>query len=173
MRIPESFIQELKLRSSIEDVVSSYVNLRRSGRNLVGLCPFHGEKTPSFNVYADNGTFYCFGCHAGGDVITFVRKIEHLDYVEAVRFLANRVGLQVPEGQGDDSMGKLRMRLYEVNRETARFFHSVLNSAAGQSGMEYLQGRGITPRTIRHFGLGFAPQERFCLLYTSPSPRDS
>lgn len=164
MRIPESFIQELKLRSSIEDVVSSYVNLRRSGRNLVGLCPFHGEKTPSFNVYADNGTFYCFGCHAGGDVITFVRKIEHLDYVEAVRFLANRVGLQVPEGQGDDSMGKLRMRLYEVNRETARFFHSVLNSAAGQSGMEYLQGRGITPRTIRHFGLGFAPQERFALV---------
>ena len=81
MRIPESFIQELKLRSSIEDVVSSYVNLRRSGRNLVGLCPFHGEKTPSFNVYADNGTFYCYGCHAGGDVITFVRKIEHLDYV--------------------------------------------------------------------------------------------
>ena len=97
MPLPDAFIQELKLRSDITDIVSSYVTLRRSGRNLVGLCPFHGEKTPSFNVYPDNGSFYCFGCHTGGDVITFIRKIENLDYMEAVRFLADRAGLQLTD----------------------------------------------------------------------------
>lgn len=164
MRIPESFVQELKLRCSIEDIVSSYVNLRRSGRNLTGLCPFHGEKTPSFCVYPDNNTFYCFGCHAGGDVINFVRRIEHLDYVEAIRFLAARAGMQVPEAEADDGMARLRVRLLEVNRETARFYYSALNAPEGRSGMEYLQGRALTPRTIRHFGLGFAPQGRFSLV---------
>ena len=86
MPLPEAFLQELKMRSDIVDVVSSYVSLRRSGRNMVGLCPFHHEKTPSFNVYAENGSFYCFGCGVGGDVITFIRRIENLDYMEAVRF---------------------------------------------------------------------------------------
>ena len=102
------------------ELVASYVNLRRSGRNLVGLCPFHHEKTPSFNVYPENGSFYCFGCGVGGDVITFVRKIENLDYMEAVRFLANRAGMQVPEEQVDDTMARLRARVLEINRETAR-----------------------------------------------------
>ena len=161
---PDSFIQELKFRNNIGDVVSSYVNLRRSGRNMVGLCPFHGEKTPSFHVYPDNGSFYCFGCHAGGDVITFVRKIEHLDYVEAVRFLADRAGMQVPERQVDDGMARLRMRILEINREAARFFYSVLNSQEGQPGMDYLRGRTLTQRTIRHFGLGYAPPDRFALV---------
>ena len=164
MPFPDSFIQELKFRNNIGDVVSSYVNLRRSGRNMVGLCPFHGEKTPSFNVYPDNGSFYCFGCHAGGDVITFVRKIEHLDYVEAVRFLADRAGMQVPERQVDDGMARLRMRILEINREAARFFYSVLNSQEGQPGMDYLRGRALTQRTIRHFGLGYAPPDRFALV---------
>ena len=164
MPFPDSFIQELKFRNNIGDVVSSYVNLRRSGRNMVGLCPFHGEKTPSFNVYPDNGSFYCFGCHAGGDVITFVRKIEHLDYVEAIRFLADRAGMQVPETQVDDGMARLRMRILEINREAARFFHSVLNSQEGQPGMDYLRGRALTQRTIRHFGLGYAPPDRFALV---------
>ena len=111
MPLPELFLQELKARTDITDLVSSYVNLRRSGRNLVGLCPFHHEKTPSFNVYPDNGSFYCFGCGTGGDVITFVRKIENLDYIEAVRFLAQRAGLQIPEEQVDDSMSRLRTRV--------------------------------------------------------------
>ena len=164
MPFPDSFIQELKFRNNIGDVVSSYVNLRRSGRNMVGLCPFHGEKTPSFHVYPDNGSFYCFGCHAGGDVITFVRKIEHLDYVEAVRFLADRAGMQVPERQVDDGMARLRMRILEINREAARFFYSVLNSQEGQPGMDYLRGRALTQRTIRHFGLGYAPPDRFALV---------
>lgn len=164
MPFPDSFIQELKFRNNIGDVVSSYVNLRRSGRNMVGLCPFHGEKTPSFHVYPDNGSFYCFGCHAGGDVITFVRKIEHLDYVEAVHFLADRAGMQVPERQVDDGMARLRMRILEINREAARFFYSVLNSQEGQPGMDYLRGRALTQRTIRHFGLGYAPPDRFALV---------
>ena len=86
MPLPEAFLQELKMRSDIVDVVSSYVSLRRSGRNMVGLCPFHHEKTPSFNVYAENGSFYCFGCGVGGDVITFIRRIENLDYMAAGRF---------------------------------------------------------------------------------------
>ena len=97
MSIPEEFIQELKARTDIADVVSSYVSLKRSGRSLMGLCPFHSEKSPSFSVSRENGFFYCFGCGAGGDVITFVRKIENLDYVEAIKLLAGRVGLTVPE----------------------------------------------------------------------------
>lgn len=89
---------------------------------MVGLCPFHGEKTPSFNIYTESGSFYCFGCGAGGDVITFIMKIENLDYVEAVKFLAQRAGMEMPENTYDDSLSKLRMRIYEANREAARFF---------------------------------------------------
>ena len=163
MPLPESFLQELKARTDITDLVSSYVNLRRSGRNLVGLCPFHHEKTPSFNVYPDNGSFYCFGCGTGGDVITFVRKIENLDYIESVRFLAQRAGLQVPEEQMDDSMSRLRTRILEINRESARFFHRVLLSETGKPGLDYLVRRGLSMATIRHFGLGFSPPGRFAL----------
>lgn len=163
MPLPESFLQELKARTDITDLVSSYVNLRRSGRNLVGLCPFHHEKTPSFNVYPDNGSFYCFGCGTGGDVITFVRKIENLDYIESVRFLAQRAGLQVPEEQVDDSMSRLRTRILEINRESARFFHRVLLSEIGKPGLDYLIRRGLSMATIRHFGLGFSPPGRFAL----------
>ncbi len=163
MPLPESFLQELKARTDITDLVSSYVNLRRSGRNLVGLCPFHHEKTPSFNVYPDNGSFYCFGCGTGGDVITFVRKIENLDYIESVRFLAQRAGLQVPEEQVDDSMSRLRTRILEINRESARFFHRVLLSEIGKPGLDYLVRRGLSMATIRHFGLGFSPPGRFAL----------
>ena len=164
MPLPEAFLQELKMRSDIVDVVSSYVSLRRSGRNMVGLCPFHHEKTPSFNVYAENGSFYCFGCGVGGDVITFIRRIENLDYMEAVRFLAQRAGLQVPEDHVDDGMAKLRARILEINREAARFYHSVLMSEQGAAGLSYLRGRGLTQATIRHFGLGYSPPSRFALV---------
>ncbi len=159
MPFPDSFLQELKLRSDITEIASSYVNLKRHGRNMVGLCPFHGEKTPSFNIYTENGSFYCFGCGAGGDVITFIMKIENLDYVEAVKFLAQRAGMEMPENTYDDSMSKLRMRIYEANREAARFFHSTLISPRGQSGLNYLRGRALSDRTIRHFGLGFADDD--------------
>lgn len=156
MAFPESFLQELKMRNDITEVVSGYVNLKRRGRNMVGLCPFHGEKTPSFNVYTENGSFYCFGCGVGGDVISFEMKIENLDYVDAVKALAQRAGMEMPENSYDDSFSKLRSRVFEANREAARFYFSTLYSKSGAGGLEYFYSRGLSDRTIRHFGLGFA-----------------
>ncbi|MBQ8859827.1 MAG: DNA primase [Ruminococcus sp.] len=163
MRLPEDFISELKYRSDISDIASSYMQLKRRGRNLVGLCPFHGEKTPSFNIYTENGSFYCFGCGVGGDVITFVMKIENLDYMEAVKFLAQRAGMNVPEDAVDDSMSKLRTRVFEANREAARFYYSKLYSREGKQALSYLHSRALTDKTIRRFGLGYSPNNRFAL----------
>lgn len=159
MAFPEGFLQELKLRNDITEIVSSYVSLKRRGRNMVGLCPFHGEKTPSFNVYTENGSFYCFGCGVGGDVISFIMKIENLDYVDAVKYLAQRSGMEMPENSYDDSMSRLRNRVFEANREAARFYYACLNSPVGAKGLEYFHGRALTDRTIRHFGLGFADDD--------------
>lgn len=164
MPLPDSFLQELKARSDLAEIASHYVTLKRSGKNLVGLCPFHSEKSPSFNIYPDNGSFYCFGCGAGGDVITFVEKIENLDYMEAVRFLAQRAGLTVPENRRDDGMAKLRARLLALNRETARFYYGVLTSEEGKAGRDYFGRRALQPGTIRHFGLGYSPAGRFALV---------
>ena len=163
MRISEDFLSELKYRSDISDIASSYMQLKRRGRNLVGLCPFHSEKTPSFNIYPENGSFYCFGCGAGGDVITFVMKIENLDYMEAVKFLAQRAGMSMPEDSVDDSMSKLRNRVYEANREAARFFYAKLYSKEGVQALSYLHSRALTDNTIKRFGLGFSPDSRFAL----------
>lgn len=164
MRLPDAFVQELKDRSDIGEIASDYVNLKRSGRDYVGLCPFHNEKTPSFHVHPDEGYFYCFGCGAGGDVITFVRRIENLDYMEAVRFLAKRAGLSVPDTYVDNGMAKLKTRLLQINRETARYYYSVLNSDSGKDGRAYFNKRELKPATIRHFGLGFSPLGRFSLV---------
>ncbi|MGI6261652.1 MAG: DNA primase [Acutalibacteraceae bacterium] len=159
MALPEEFLQRLKSANPIESVVSSYVKLRRTGRNLVGLCPFHGEKTPSFVLYPENDSFYCFGCGAGGDTITFIRKIENLDYIEAVKLLAQRAGLEMPEdARRDDGTAKLKLRILEANREAARFFHAQLNAPCGEKALEYLRGRKLSNATINHFGLGFAPE---------------
>ncbi|MBQ6626878.1 MAG: DNA primase [Ruminococcus sp.] len=163
MRLSEDFITELKYRSDISDIASSYMQLKRRGRNLVGLCPFHGEKTPSFNIYAENGSFYCFGCGVGGDVITFIMKIENLDYMEAVKFLAQRAGMTVPDDAVDDSMSKLRTRVYEANREAARFYYSKLFAPEGKQALSYLRGRALSDKTITRFGLGYAPNNRFAL----------
>ncbi len=157
MAFSMEFINELKMRNDIESIVSSYVSLKRRGSNLVGLCPFHGEKTPSFTVYPETESFYCFGCGAGGDVIGFVRRIENLDYVESIKFLAQRAGIALPAEGLDDNMSKLRARLYEANREAARFFYKNLTAAEGKVALDYLLGRGLTPSTIKHFGLGYAP----------------
>ncbi len=162
-RLSDEFISEIKYRNDLGELAASYMQLKRRGRNLVGLCPFHGEKTPSFNIYTENGSFYCFGCGTGGDIITFVMKIENLDYMEAVKFLAERAGMTMPEDDYDDSMGKLRTRIYEANREAARFFYGKLMSKEGVEGLRYLRSRGLADSTIRHFGLGFAPDERFSL----------
>lgn len=156
MAFSESFLQDLKMRNDITDVVSSYVSLKRRGRNMVGLCPFHGEKTPSFNVYTENGSFYCFGCGTGGDVITFIMKIENLDYLEAVKLLAQRAGLEIPQDSYDDSMSRLRTRVLEANREAARFYYDSLYSPQGRSGLDYFHSRMLSDKTIRRFGLGFA-----------------
>ena len=155
--IPDSFIQELKYRTDIEQVISGYVRLKRRGRNLTGLCPFHSEKSPSFTVYPENQSFYCFGCGAGGDAITFIRKIENLDYVEAIKLLAQRAGLTVPDDGEDNRAAKLRARVLEMNRAAARYFYSQLNSPAGNVGLSYLRGRGLSDNTIKGFGLGYAP----------------
>lgn len=163
MALPSAFLSELKMRSDITDIVSSYVNLKRRGRNMVGLCPFHSEKTPSFNIYPENGSFFCFGCGVGGDVITFIMKIENLDYIEAVRLLANRAGLAMPEDSFDDGVSKLKGRILEANREAARFFHAQLMSEGGRIAQEYLQSRALSRQTVIHFGLGYAPSNRFAL----------
>lgn len=164
MRIPEEVIMEIKYKSPIEEVISPYVNLKRAGRNLNGLCPFHNEKTPSFTVYPDTASFYCFGCGAGGDAFTFVRRMENLDYIEAVKRLADRAGVTIPEGNYDDSYLKLKAKIYEINQEAARFFHQYLFTPSGKWALDYLTGRGLTVKTIRHFGLGCAPNEWDALL---------
>lgn len=156
--LSDQFLQELKYRSDIEQVVGSYVNLRRRGRTLSGLCPFHSEKSPSFTVYPDTQSFFCFGCGAAGDVINFIRRIENLDYMEAVRLLAQRAGMQVPEEAGDDRSSRLRKRILELNRDAARYFHRNLMSEAGRPGRAYLIGRGLTRDTIVHFGIGYAAE---------------
>ncbi len=155
--LPDSFLQELISKNDIESVASSYVSFKRRGRNLVGLCPFHGEKTPSFNLYPETASFYCFGCGAGGDVITFIRKIENLSYIDAVKFLADRCGMSLPEQSYNDVAGKQRLRILEANREAARLFYAFLYSAGGRAGLEYYYSRGYTDAIIKRFGLGYAP----------------
>ena len=156
-RFDDAFLQELRMRNDIEQIISGYVPLRRRGRNLVGLCPFHNEKTPSFTVYPENQSYYCFGCGAGGEVINFIRRIENLDYVEAVRFLCDRSGMVMPSDGFDTSMAEKRRRIYDMNREAARFFHETLFSDAGKLGLDYFKKRGYSKRTITKFGLGYAP----------------
>lgn len=164
MALSDSFLQELKMKTDIEDVISAYVTLKRRGATLVGLCPFHNEKTPSFTVYPATQSFYCFGCGAGGDAITFLKKIENLDYLDAVKTLAQRAGLQMPQEGFDDSLSKRRRRILEMNREAARFYHSVLLSPEGKVGYDYYIGRALSAATINHFGLGFAPNQWDALL---------
>ena len=157
MPIPEEVINEIKYRNEIESVIAPYVDLKRRGKNLVGLCPFHNEKTPSFTVYPENGSFYCFGCGVGGDVFSFTRLVENLDYIDAVKLLAERSGVTLPQDSYDDSMQKLKTKIYEINRETAKFFHNYLMSAGGKWALDYLTGRGLAVKTVKHFGLGAAP----------------
>ena len=157
MRFSEDFLLDLRNASDIETVISSYVTLKRKGKILMGLCPFHNEKTPSFAVYPETQSYYCFGCGNGGDVITFIKNIENLSYTEAVRFLAERAGLSLPEENNLDSgLYNRKRRLYEANRVAARFFHHILYSKEGEQGLQYLHDRGLSDDIIRKFGLGYA-----------------
>lgn len=157
MAFPPSFLDELTARNPIEDVVSQYVELKRSGSNLFGLCPFHGEKTASFSVAPEKGIYYCFGCHKGGGVINFMMEIEGLSYPDAVRSLAKRAGLEVPEDEQYQSRYRRQERLWALNKEAARFFNKTLYEPIGIEGMRYAQGRGMSKSTLIRFGIGFAP----------------
>lgn len=154
--LPESFLNELKYRCDIEQTIGSYLPLRRRGRNLTGLCPFHSEKTPSFTVYPENQSFFCFGCGAGGDIISFIRRIENLDYIEAVRFLAQRVGMELPEN-AEDGSHQLRLKVQEMNRAAAKYYNTMLMSDSGKTARSYLVGRGMTKGMVTKFGVGYAP----------------
>ena len=157
MAFPPSFIDELLARNPIEEVVGQRVNLRRSGSNLFGLCPFHGEKTASFSVAPDKGIYYCFGCHKGGGAINFVMELEGLSYPDAVRALAQRSGLEVPEDEQYQSRYKAQERLWALHKEAARFFHSQLYAPIGKNALSYAIGRGMTKSTLTKFGIGYAP----------------
>ena len=157
--VPDEFLAEVNSRTDIGDLISSYVQLKPRGNRMVGLCPFHNEKTGSFTVFLDTNSYYCFGCGAGGGPVTFVRQIENLDFFESVKLLADRAGLQMPSEGYDDSYAKLKRRLYEINRETARFYHNYLLSDGGKPVLNYFLSRGLSPATIRKFGLGASPNE--------------
>ena len=158
MAIPSAFIDELVARSDIVDVVSDYVNLSPKGGSYWGLCPFHGEKTASFHVLPDRQLYHCFGCGKGGGVVSFVMELENLPYLDALRLLAKRAGMEFPEGDLDESGRRRRARLLQLNKEAARYFHSQLHSPAGREGLEYLRGRGLSKGIMTRFGLGFAPE---------------
>ena len=159
--IPREILEEIRYRCDIEDVIGSYVTLKRAGSNRNGLCPFHSEKTPSFTVFPATKSFYCFGCGAGGDVITFIQKIENLDYVGAVEALAKRAGISIPNESVGTRGGVSRRRVLDANLEAAKFFRNCLfDPVIGKAGMAYLTGeRRLSTAVIRRFGLGFAPND--------------
>ncbi len=157
MAFPPSFLDELIARNPIEDVVGQYVSLKRSGGNMFGLCPFHGEKTASFSVAPDKGIYYCFGCHKGGGAVNFMMEIEGLSYPDAVRALAKRAGMEVPEDEQYQSRYRHQERLWALMKEAARYFHAQLYSPAGEEGLAYAQKRGMPKSTLTRFGIGFAP----------------
>ena len=158
MAFPPAFLDELTARNPIEDVVGQYVTLKRSGSNLFGLCPFHGEKTASFSVAPDKGIYYCFGCHKGGSVINFQMEIEGLSYPDAVRSLAKRAGLEVPEDEQYQSRYRQQERLWALHKEAARYFHSQLYAPIGQEALNYALGRGMNKYILTTFGVGYAPE---------------
>ena len=180
MAFPASFIDELIARNPIEDVVGQYVTLKRSGSNLFGLCPFHVEKTASFSVAPDKGIFYCFGCHKGGGVINFEMEIEGLSYPDAVRALAKRAGMEVPEDEQYQSRYRQQERLWALHKEAARFFHSQLYAPIGAEALRYAAGRGMPKSILTKFGIGYAPDSWTDLVdylrkkgYTDQELRDS
>ncbi len=155
MEFTHDYLAELSRRTDLVELIGANVELKRAGRLLKGLCPFHNEKTPSFTVYPEDNSFHCFGCGAGGDAITFTMRIQNLTFPEAVRYLASRSGMPLPDE--DDTAGKARRRLLAANREAAKFFAEALNTAGGRDARAYLRHRGLSDKIIRRFGLGLAP----------------
>lgn len=164
MAFSPAFLDELNNRSPIEDVVGQYVALTRKGSNFFGLCPFHGEKTASFSVAPEKGLYYCFGCHKGGGAINFIMEMESLEYPDAVRLLAKRAGLEVPDDPREQSQYKKKERLWALCKETARFFNEQLKTPAAQQVRDYIVKRGLSASTVTRFGLGFAPNQWSALI---------
>ncbi len=164
MAFSPAFLDELNHRNPIEDVVGQYVALTRKGSNLFGLCPFHGEKTASFSVKPEKGIYYCFGCHKGGGAVNFIMEIENLSYPDAVRFLAKRAGLEVPDDNRDNSQFKKKERLWALCREAARFFNDRLKTPQAEEARAYIARRGLSNSTVTRFGLGYAPNSWTALI---------
>jgi DNA primase len=156
-KLPDSFLEQLQSAADIVSLAQGVMKLQHSGRTLRGLCPFHLEKTPSFHIYPETNSFYCFGCGAGGGVVQFVMRLERLDFLDAVKWLCDRFGLQFPQEEADDTISKQRVRILEANRLAARFYHNMLSAPAGQAGLSYWHSRKIEPETLKRFGLGYAP----------------
>lgn len=157
MAFSPAFLDELNARNPIEDVVGQYVALTKRGNNLFGLCPFHSEKTPSFSVAPDKGIYYCFGCHKGGGAVNFIMEIENLSYPDAIRFLAKRAGMEVPEDDEYQSQFRKKERLWALCRDAARFFHAQLKTPQAAEARKYIAKRGLSDGAITRFGIGFAP----------------
>lgn len=153
----DEFLDALHRANPIETVIGSYVQLKKRGKNYLCSCPFHSEKTPSCTVFPDTQTFHCFGCGAGGDVITFVMQIENLNFIEAARLLAQRSGIEMPAYSGNSQNSQRRTRIYEMNRIAANFFYLNLVNGQNKSGLKYFYDRRISPQTIKKYGLGYAP----------------
>ena len=157
MRIPEETVNEILDRTDIAEYISRYVPLKRAGSVLSGSCPFHSERTPSFTVFPNTRSYYCFGCGAGGNVVNFAMGINALDYGEALRLLAKEAGIDVPESYEEKTSGVKKGRIYEANKEAARFFHQCLLSENGKKALGYLEGRGLSATTVKRFGIGYSP----------------
>ena len=160
-RLSDAWLDELRSRANLEEIVSEYVPLKQKGRRFWGCCPFHNEKTPSFSVDSEAQMYYCFGCHKGGTVINFVMEMERMEFMDAVRLLADRAHMEIPE-QSQTGSGRIspdeRERIYEANTLAARFFHSTLWTGEGAEALNYLYKRGLNDSDIRRFGLGAAPK---------------
>lgn len=158
MRYSDELIEEVRSRNDIVDVIGGYVRLKRAGSNYTGLCPFHNEKTPSFSVSRPKQMFYCFGCHEGGNVLTFMMKYNNMSFVEAMQALADRAGISLPQpeysGEAREQADR-RDTLLEINKKAASYYYYILRSEAGMQGMNYLKARGLSPETIKRFGLGY------------------
>ncbi len=159
MAFPQSFMDELVARNPVDEVVSQYVTLEKKGSSYFGLCPFHSEKTGSFHVDPNKGICYCFGCHKGGGVVNFIMEIENLDFPDAVRFLAKRAGMEVPEDRSYESTYKKQERLWALCKDAARFYYKKLNEPCGEEARAYMEKRGISKAIATRFGLGYAPDE--------------
>lgn len=161
MFLPEDWIEEVRTRNDIVEIISEYIPLKPSGKGLFGLCPFHSEKTPSFHVNPEKQFYHCFGCGVGGNVFTFIMAIDKLDFVEAAKILAERVGMPLPETTDAKQFAQSKQRrdrIYQLNREAAKYYNKMLFSPEGGQALSYLKSRGLDTRTIRTFGIGYAPK---------------